>query len=162
MFQKIKNYLYTTSSHKVENEKIAYQVFLGTNYETILQKEKAKTFDFYKRLRLWPITNLSKKYTINSILIPSMFKSHKLREILQGNYVDPKYLFLKNIYLQKDNSGKVYRYQYDFLKTLRIVLQYKLLIRKLKKNYPTLKLQYSQLYKQWSEYEKWNELFIGK
>lgn len=37
MFKQIKNYLYMSSSHKVENKKIAYQAFLGTNYGTILQ-----------------------------------------------------------------------------------------------------------------------------
>ncbi len=123
------------------------------------QEEYIKTYDFYKQLRLWPVTKLTKKYTINSILIPRLLKSHKIWEIPQGNYVDPKYLFLKNFYIQKNVSGKIFIFKFNLLKTLKIILYYGLIMKRFNKKYLSLKMEYKQSYDEWSEVKKWEDLF---
>ena len=116
----------------------------------------SNTYDFYKTLKLWPITKLTKKYTLNSILIPNIFKSQKIWELPKGNYIDYKFLFLKSKYCQKNNSGYIL-YKSDLIKTIVILLKYMNIEHKLRQS--ELKKLYQESYESWNTREKWFACF---
>lgn len=115
-----------------------------------------RTYDFYKSLKLWPITRLTKKITLNSILIPNIFKSQKLWEIPKGNYVDYRYLFLKSKYCQKNDNGYTL-YKSNLTKTLIILVNFMNVEYKLK--HCDLKKMFEESYVSWQARDKWVTLF---
>ena len=128
--------------------------------ERLLSENKiSKTYDFYKRLRLWPITRIVKKYTMNSLLVPSFLKSHKIWVIQRQNYVEPSFLFMKDRYALKDNEGVLHLFKYSYGKTIRAIILLTVYKIKIKLKFNFIKNDYNNSYIMWSDESKWYNVF---
>ena len=115
--------------------------------------------DFYTRLKLWPITRIMKLFTMNSILIPRAFKSNKIWVLPKNHFVDPKYLFLKNRYIQQKNSNEWYLTSYSLYRTIRILFLLMVNIAKLNNRFHKIQKEYAKLDEKYQSVSGWNELF---